>query len=117
MEKDRIAENYESLKRSQEFECIVYGIQYKYILKIKKELKEAGIDSGETTGALQIYANYHHPAVLRICKKYKTVAEQGVSRHVEKAMIGIVDPITDPKAFLPPVPTPAKKKKKTKKGK
>lgn len=103
-----LEENVEHLAATRDYLCLVYGIKYEEILKLQTELEASGISANITVGGLQVRSNYKHPTVIRICKKYKTVAEPGVSRFVEKAMLGITKPITDPEAFLP-----STKKKKT----
>lgn len=96
-----IDERYKQLQRARDTMCLVYGIPYDEIIKLRDEINACGISAGITTGGLQIYANFQDTRVIRLCKKYKTRAEPGVSRLEEKAVLGITKPITDPEAFLP----------------
>ena len=88
------------LQRARDTVCLVYGIPYDEIMKLEDEIKKAGISAGITVGGLQIYANYQDSRVVRICKKFKTVAEPGVSRFVEKAIFGITKPIVNPESMM-----------------
>lgn len=96
-----IEEKYKQLQRARDTMCLVYGIPYKKVLKLQTELEVNGMTAYITTGGLQILANYQDARVVRICKKYNTVADPGVSRFAEKAVLGITKPITDPEAFSP----------------
>lgn len=88
------------LQKARDTMCIVYGILYKQMLKLQTEIRKTGVEANITTGGLQIYANYQDARVVRVCKKYKTVAEPGVSRYVEKAVLGITKSIVDPESML-----------------
>jgi hypothetical protein len=81
------ADKIKMLNKSRDTMCLVSGIPYEKVIKLRDELKDNCIDANITTGGLQIYANYQDDRVIHLCKKYKTVAEAGVSRFVESAIL------------------------------
>ena len=79
--------NVRKLNKANDTICIVSGVTYDRVMELRKELIADGIDANITTGGLQIYANAQNAKVVKLCKKYKTLPEPGVSRFVEQAML------------------------------
>lgn len=78
----------EILQDANEKMCIVIGVKYEKVMKLREDLKAEGISANITTGGLQIHTNVKNKVVLRLCKKYDTIPEAGVSRFVEAAYLG-----------------------------
>ena len=86
-EETKYERNIRKLNEANDTICLVSGIPYDEVMKLKGELMLESIEANITTGGLQIYANAQNSKVIGLCKKYKTLPEPGVSRFVESAML------------------------------
>jgi len=84
-----MTEEMKKLKEAQETMCIFTGVLYETILKIQEDFKRSGIEANITTGGLQVYAAHHNKIVKKICLKYDTTPQPGVSRYEENVALNV----------------------------